>query len=79
MGNTTSSTNTGIWSSGHQLLLTVIDREQQGLHDRVTALGFADLAGYLKARCQQQTSLAQLASELATTTVVPAACSTTPA
>jgi hypothetical protein len=48
----------------------VIDGQQRRLHDRVIALGFADLAGYLTARCQQQTSLAQLASELATTTVV---------
>ncbi len=48
----------------------VVDRQQRRLHDRVIALGFADLAGYLTARCQQHTSLAQLASELATTTVV---------
>jgi hypothetical protein len=48
----------------------VIDREQRRLHDRVFALGFADLAGYLVARCHQQTSLALLASELGTTTVV---------
>ncbi len=33
-------------------------------------MGFADLAGYLTTRCQQCTSLAQLASELAITTVV---------
>jgi hypothetical protein len=33
-------------------------------------LGFADLAGYLTARCQQHTSLARLASELDATIVV---------
>src|SRR6266508_944146 len=49
---------------------TVIDRQQRHLHDRVIAKGFADLDGYLVARCQQQASLAQLAGELATTTVV---------
>jgi hypothetical protein len=47
----------------------VIDGQQRRLHDRVVALGFADLAGYLTARCQQHTSLALLASELATTVV----------
>ena len=57
----------------------VIDAQQRRLHDRAIAQGFADLDGYLTARCQQQASLAQLASELATTTVVAAACSTTPA
>jgi hypothetical protein len=49
---------------------TVVDREQRRLGDRVIALGFADLAGYLTARCHQQTSLARLASELDITTVV---------
>jgi len=33
-------------------------------------LGFADLGGYLRARCQQQACPAQLASELDTTTTV---------
>jgi len=47
----------------------VVDRQQRRLHDRVIALGFADLAGHLTARCQQHTNLAQLASELATTVV----------
>jgi hypothetical protein len=49
---------------------TVIDAQQRHLHDRVIALGFADVAGYLTARCQQQASLARLAGELATTTLV---------
>ncbi len=48
----------------------VIDRQQRRLHDRAITLGFADLAGYLTARCHQHTSLAQLASELGTTTVI---------
>src|SRR6266508_5674885 len=49
---------------------TVIDPQQRHLHDRAIAHGFADLAGYLTARCQQHTSLARLASELGITTVV---------
>ncbi len=57
----------------------MIDQQQRCLHDRAIAQGFADLDGYLTVRCQQHSSLAQLASELGTTTVVPAACSTTPA
>jgi hypothetical protein len=48
---------------------TVIDGQQRRLHDRAVAQGFADLDGYLTARCQQA-SLAQLASELGITTVV---------
>jgi len=46
----------------------VVDGQQRRLHDRVGALGFADLHGYLQARCQQQASLPRMASELATTT-----------
>jgi len=48
----------------------VIDGQLRRLHGRVIAQGFADLDGYLTARCQQHTSLARLASELAITTVV---------
>ncbi len=47
----------------------VLDRQQRHLHDRAQALGFADLHSYLAARCQQA-SLAQLAGELGTTTLV---------
>ncbi len=49
---------------------TVVDRRQRRLHDRAHTLGFADLHGYLTARCQQQASLARLADELGTTTLV---------
>jgi hypothetical protein len=45
----------------------VLDCEQRRLHDRAHALGFTDLNGYLVARCQDDASLAQLASELHTT------------
>ncbi len=45
----------------------VLDRQQRRLHDRANALGFTDLHGYLKIRCQQHASLAQLAGELGTT------------
>jgi predicted ArsR family transcriptional regulator len=48
----------------------VIDAQQRRLHDRAIAQGFADLDGYLTARCQQPASLAQLAGELGITTVV---------
>ncbi len=48
----------------------VVDGQQRRLHARARTLGFADLHGYLDARCQQQASLAQLAGELATTTPV---------
>src|SRR6266568_2687383 len=48
----------------------VLDSQQHRLHDRARALGFADLGGYLRARCQQRASPAQLASELATTTKI---------
>jgi hypothetical protein len=46
---------------------TVIDREQRRLHDRAITHGFADLHGYLNARCQGDASLTQLASELGAT------------
>src|SRR6266536_180989 len=49
---------------------TVVDRQQRRLHDCAHTLGFADLDGYLVARCQQQASLAQLAGQLGTTTPV---------
>jgi len=58
----------------HRLTLsggfTVLDRQQRRLHDRARALGFADLDGYLAARCRQQASFARLAGELGTTTLV---------
>ncbi len=40
------------------------------MHDHARTLGFADLASYLHARCGQQASPAQVASELATTPTV---------
>ena len=46
---------------------TVLDRQHRRLHDRAHNLGFPDLYSYLKARCQQDASLTQLASELHTT------------
>jgi hypothetical protein len=46
----------------------VLDQQQRRLHDHARDQGFADLGSYLRARCQQQASPAQLASELATTT-----------
>ncbi len=49
---------------------TVLDQEQRRLHNHAHALGFADLGSYLRARCRQQASPAQLARELATTTTV---------
>ncbi len=47
----------------------MLARQQRRLHERVHALGFADLHSYLQARCQQHASLAQLAAELGTTTL----------
>jgi hypothetical protein len=49
---------------------TVRDSQQRRLHDRARTLGFADLGSYLQARCRQQASPAQLASELGTTITV---------
>src|SRR6266498_4173452 len=49
---------------------TVLDPQQRRLHDRARAQGFADLGSCLRACCQQQVSLAQLASELHTTSTV---------
>jgi hypothetical protein len=49
---------------------TVLDSQQRRLHRHAHAQGFVDLASYLQARCRQQASPAQLASELATTTTV---------
>src|SRR6266487_3348798 len=49
---------------------TVLDALQRRLHGHARTLGFADPASYLQARCQQQASPAQLASELATTPTV---------
>ena len=43
---------------------TVLDGQQRRLHHRAHTLGFPDLGSYLVARSQQDTSLAQLASEL---------------
>jgi DNA-binding NtrC family response regulator len=45
----------------------VVDRQQRRLHGRAHTLGFPDLHSYLVARCQQDASLTQLASELHTT------------
>ncbi len=45
----------------------VVDRQQRRLHHRANTLGFTDLHGYLVARCHDDASLAQLASELHTT------------
>src|SRR6266540_6807043 len=47
---------------------TVLDPQQRRLSDQARAEGFAGLASYLQARCRQQASPAQLASELGTTT-----------
>src|SRR6266702_1625013 len=49
---------------------TVLDSDQRRLHRHAHAQGYSDLASYLQARCQQQASPAQLASELGTTTKV---------
>jgi hypothetical protein len=49
---------------------TVLDQPQRRLHDHARAQGFAELGSYLQARCQQQASPAQVASELGTTTTV---------
>jgi hypothetical protein len=49
---------------------TVLAPQQRRLHNHAHALGFADLGSYLRARCRQQASPAQLARELATTTTV---------
>jgi hypothetical protein len=48
----------------------VLDQPQRRLHDHARAQGFADLGSYLQARCQQEASPVQLASELGTTTMV---------
>jgi len=48
----------------------VLDSDQRRLHYHAQAQGYSDLASYLRARCQQQASPAQLASELAATTTV---------
>jgi hypothetical protein len=45
----------------------VVDRQQRRLHHRAHTLGFADLHGYLLARCQQDASLTLLAADLHTT------------
>jgi hypothetical protein len=47
---------------------TVLDGQQSRLNQRARALGFVDLASYLRARCEQDTALPRMASELATTT-----------
>jgi hypothetical protein len=49
---------------------TVIDSQQRRLDGHAHAQGYGDLASYLQARCQQQASPAQLASELGTTPTV---------
>src|SRR6266511_4718949 len=45
----------------------VLDGDQRRFHSHAHAQGHSDLASYLGARCQQQASPAQLASELDTT------------
>jgi hypothetical protein len=49
---------------------TVLDSDQRRLHRHAHAQGYSDLGSYLQARCEQQASPAQLASELGTTTTV---------
>jgi hypothetical protein len=49
---------------------TVLESQQRRLQDHAHEQGYSDLASYLQARCRQQASPAQLASELATTTTV---------
>jgi hypothetical protein len=49
---------------------TVLDSDQRRLDRHAHAQGYSDLGSYLQARAQQQTSPAQLASELGTTTTV---------
>jgi hypothetical protein len=49
---------------------TVLDSDQRRLHEQAHAQGYSDLASYLQARCQQQTSPAQLASELGASTAM---------
>jgi hypothetical protein len=48
----------------------VLDSDQRRLHRHARAQRYSDLHAYLQARCQQQASPTQLASELATTTTV---------
>ncbi len=48
----------------------VIDAQQRRLHQRVHALGFADLGSYLTTRSHHDADVAQLASELDTTVEV---------
>jgi hypothetical protein len=55
------------WPSGPQRRLHRRRRQQRRLHDRAHTLGFADLNSCLAARCQDDSSLAQLAGELHTT------------
>ncbi len=47
--------------------VAVIDQQQRRLHEHAHALGFTDLGSYLMARCQDDASVARLASELDTT------------
>src|SRR6266496_1850041 len=47
---------------------TVLDSQQRRLHRHAHAQGYSDLGSYLQARCRQQGSPTQLASELGTTT-----------
>src|SRR6266487_1173662 len=53
---------------------TVLDSQQRRLHRHARAQGHSDLASYLQARAQQQTSPAQLASELAPPSWLSATC-----
>jgi hypothetical protein len=48
----------------------VLDSQQRRLNRHAHTQGYIDLASYLRARCRQQASPAQLASELATTPTV---------
>ncbi len=61
MYNATSSTNAS--HADPQRRLCGPRPQQRRLHDHARTLGFADLASYLQARCQQRASPTQLASE----------------
>jgi hypothetical protein len=62
--------STNAWHADPQGRLCGPRPQQRRLHDHARAQGFAGLGGYLQARCRQQASPAQLASELGTTPTV---------
>src|SRR6266508_4519392 len=49
---------------------TVLDPQQRRLDQQARAQGFVELASYLRVRCQHDTALPRMASELGTTTPV---------